>query len=705
MYEAAGNPLSVTITVPLDATGELLLIAAAGDNIGNAALSPPRGLVVDPGANITAVNIPERDSIRLDATVPTRTLRPVASFVDGRTRAIVGGKYENYGAPRSLAFTSSDPTVVRVTAKGQLVAQKAGSAVITIAATNGAPTNATVVVAGSAVTACNDGIDNDGDGAIDTADAGCATAAGLTELTGLTACNDGLDNDFDGKIDMADVQCTSATVNFEHQPPAPGFTVSCSGLTCTLTGRALAPRPIATYAWSFGDGANPIGESVTRTFAGYGAYPVTLTAVDSDGQSGVATGVVVVDGALPVARFTFTCSGLTCTFDGSSSTDDVGLAAYAWDFGDGTTATGVNASRTYSTAGSRTVTLTVTDRANKIDDEKKYVITSSAPASVPLRYVALAPCRIYDSRTAPNTKLDSGTERILNVASTPCGTASAIRAVSLAMVILEPTGDGFLRMYAPGAPTDIPAMNFTPAAAPRAGNAIVPVAADGTIAIKPFVTGTSGATHVILDIQGFFVDQPAAPSLGFASLTPCRLLDTRLDAAPDGQLRPINSGETRELLVQGSPKNCGVPAGAHAVAANLTAIAMTNGGHLKLFPAGMALPGTSNVNYKADRAAIGSSARSTLAALPRPTDLAVHASLPSGGSVHAAVDVSGYFSASAPLRYYPIAPCRAFDTRLALQAPRFAHNETRALQIRGNCGVPADAKSAMVSLTVVSPTT
>lgn len=64
----------------------------------------------------------------------------------------------------------------------------------------------------------------------------------------------------------------------------------------------------------------------------------------------------------PVASFTVSCSGLTCAFNASGSTDaDNNPLTYAWQFGDGSTGTGVTASRTYATAGTRTVTLTVND--------------------------------------------------------------------------------------------------------------------------------------------------------------------------------------------------------------------------------------------------------------------------------------------------------------------------------------------------------
>ena len=64
----------------------------------------------------------------------------------------------------------------------------------------------------------------------------------------------------------------------------------------------------------------------------------------------------------PVAAFSSPCSGLTCSFDGSASSDSDGsIVSSAWDFGDGSTGTGSTASHTYATAGTYSVSLTVTD--------------------------------------------------------------------------------------------------------------------------------------------------------------------------------------------------------------------------------------------------------------------------------------------------------------------------------------------------------
>jgi lysophospholipase L1-like esterase len=64
----------------------------------------------------------------------------------------------------------------------------------------------------------------------------------------------------------------------------------------------------------------------------------------------------------PVARFTSTCTYLTCSFDGNASSDADGtLIARAWTFGDGASGSGATASHTFSAAGTYNVSLTVTD--------------------------------------------------------------------------------------------------------------------------------------------------------------------------------------------------------------------------------------------------------------------------------------------------------------------------------------------------------
>ncbi len=54
--------------------------------------------------------------------------------------------------------------------------------------------------------------------------------------------------------------------------------------------------------------------------------------------------------------------GERLSFSGADSTDPDGrIVSYAWDFGDGTTGSGVNVTHSYKAAGTYKVTLTVTD--------------------------------------------------------------------------------------------------------------------------------------------------------------------------------------------------------------------------------------------------------------------------------------------------------------------------------------------------------
>ena len=110
------------------------------------------------------------------------------------------------------------------------------------------------------------------------------------------------------------------------------------------------------------------GQSMAFIISGSG----TRTAESFDGsQTGAPTLYIEYssDGnPAPIASFTATPSigsaPLEVTFDGTASSDNSAIASYSWNFGDGSSATGVTSSHTY-TPGTYTATLTVTDDAGK----------------------------------------------------------------------------------------------------------------------------------------------------------------------------------------------------------------------------------------------------------------------------------------------------------------------------------------------------
>jgi PKD repeat protein len=75
--------------------------------------------------------------------------------------------------------------------------------------------------------------------------------------------------------------------------------------------------------------------------------------------------------------------GVAVTFAGTGSSDvDGSIVSYAWDFGDGTTGSGVSPTHTYAAAGTFTVSLTVTDDGGATDVATQLVTVAAASLEV-----------------------------------------------------------------------------------------------------------------------------------------------------------------------------------------------------------------------------------------------------------------------------------------------------------------------------------
>src|SRR2546427_595239 len=75
--------------------------------------------------------------------------------------------------------------------------------------------------------------------------------------------------------------------------------------------------------------------------------------------------------------------GTIVSFDGRVSSDNLGIAGYTWDFGDGSSTSGVSAGHTYPNAGSYVATLTVWDYSGNSASATRTVTVPDTQAPVP----------------------------------------------------------------------------------------------------------------------------------------------------------------------------------------------------------------------------------------------------------------------------------------------------------------------------------
>jgi uncharacterized repeat protein (TIGR01451 family) len=144
----------------------------------------------------------------------------------------------------------------------------------------------------------------------------------------------------------------------------PPGAIASGPLTFDGTPSSDADGTVVGYAWTFGDGATGTGPTPSHVFARPGRYTIALTVTDDDGLTGSASRTLDVAGASPLAAFTAPtgAAGVLTAFDGTSSSDPDGtIRTYAWDFGDGGTATGATPGHSFTEPNSYPVTLTVTD--------------------------------------------------------------------------------------------------------------------------------------------------------------------------------------------------------------------------------------------------------------------------------------------------------------------------------------------------------
>jgi gliding motility-associated-like protein len=167
----------------------------------------------------------------------------------------------------------------------------------------------------------------------------------------LIVCNDGC--------------CDTLTIaNYLHvNPPIAAFI---TGIDCSKPrDRIFTDQSIGAdeWNWDFGDGTTSTQQNPIHTYADTGTYTVTLLVKNYTTGCEYSKSIVIkvlFEKANFMVSDTVICRKNSITFTATGN-NALNVAAYQWDFGDGSTANNLSATHTYTVAGKYTIRLVVTD--------------------------------------------------------------------------------------------------------------------------------------------------------------------------------------------------------------------------------------------------------------------------------------------------------------------------------------------------------
>jgi hypothetical protein len=247
--------------------------------------------------------------------------------------------------------------------------------------------------------------------------------------------------------------------------------------------------------------------------------------------------------------------------------------------------------------------------------------------NAPGAYQSLTPNRIADTRwnmgaVGPVTAELSIALQVAGVAGVPL---YGVAAVVANVTVTEPNAPGNLSVYPLGIPKPLVSnLNFL--AGQSVPNLVtVPVGVGGRIVLS---NNSPGPTHVIVDLQGYYLaGYPTDPG-AYVPVTPTRITDTRTSGA-------VEANRAMQIQVAG---NGGVPvAGTEAVLANVTVTEPAAPGNISVYPSGTAPPATSSLNFTAGQTV------PNLVGIGIGSDGKIELSNNSPGSSHVVLDIAGYF--------------------------------------------------------------
>jgi len=501
------------------------------------------------------------------------------------------------------------------------------------------------------------------------------------------------------------ITATTATVAASVNPNgADTHTVFAYGTSSTLAGATK------TASLDVGSGTSAVGVSVPLSGLTAGTtYYYEIQATNSAGTTNgsinsFTTSIVVTKptattgGASSITATTATIAGsvnpngadthIVFAY-GTSSTLAGATKTASVDIGSGTLAVGISVPLTGLATGTRYYyEVQATNSAGSTNGAISSFITSAAPPPSGLQFIPVTPCRVADTRNPSGPfggpEMAAKGSREFDIPQGACAIPATAVAYSLNVTVVPSGPLGYLTLWPSGQVQPLVSTLNSLDGRVKANAAIVPAGTHGGVSV--YVTD---ATHVILDINGYFVPEGTASALAFYPVTPCRVVDTRgANSSLGGPF--IAAKSSRDFPVPSS--SCGIPASASAYSLNVTAVPHTTLGYLTTWPTGKAQPLVSTLNsYNGQVVA-------NAAIVPAGTsgEVSVYAS----DDTDVVLDINGYFASPGTegLSLHTITPCRALDTRNSAGA---FSGVLKANIGTSPCALPSTAKAYVLNATVV----
>ncbi len=381
-------------------------------------------------------------------------------------------------------------------------------------------------------------------------------------------------------------------------------------------------------------------------------------------------------------------TGSDCSWTATSSSSWLTVSSGASGSGDGIVSFSVPPDTT-GTGQTASINITGAGFSYSSTSANVYQDSTPPPVATALRFVSAIPCRIVDTRGTDGAFggpiVSGGTTRNFQVPSSTCNILSNAQAYSLNVTVV-PTGVlGFLTLWPSGEPQPL-ASTLNSDGRVKAAAAVVPAGISGGVSVY-----ASQDSHVILDINGYYVPASTPNALAFYPATPCRISDTRWANGPLGG-PTIAGGVTRNVPVQ---RACNIPSSAQAYSLNLTVVPKGALGYLSSWPAGQAQPLVSTLN--APYEAVTANAATVVAGTAG--NVSIYAS--DAGDV--IMDINGYYAppTGTALSLYPVTPCRIVDTRSSPGFGKPVVGTTNFNVTGSSCGIPSAAQEIVLNMTVV----